>query len=303
MKILLTVLWLFLVLLRLKPIYQEVLALVLALLIPVLFFILFKDKANTLRVTLLMPTVLSCIPLHITPLFLVLSVISNDERLRRIAKWKLIVFTGIDGSGKTSHSRETEKFLRSIGVNCITYHWFKHVLVSTISITYAKLFKKPIITHKHARGNQVYTDKFRRRIRTSVAIFRPLLQLLDNWVFIGTALLINMLKGRWVICDRYFYDYYIRFRVLGYPVPKIIEWLVYRLTPAPHLLIIFDVNPLISYKRRGGEHPLWYYIYARKEYFRLAKIKKAVVINTEKSFEEVQRIVNRLIIETLLQPK
>jgi len=279
------------------------LALALILVIPTLFFLVFRDRANTFRVALVLPTALPSIPLYITPLFLILSIISNDERLRRIAKWKLIVFTGIDGSGKTSHSKVTEEFLRSIGVDCIAYHWFRHLLVSMVSIIYAKLFKKPIIIHRYTKGKQVYTDSFRKKVRTSAAIFRPLLQLLDNWIFIGSTLLINMLKGRWVICDRYFYDYYIRFRVLGYPVPKIIEWLVYRLTPAPHLLIIFDVNPLISYKRRGGEHPLWYYVYARKEYFRLAKIKKAVVINTEKSFEEVQRTVNRLIIVTLLQPK
>ncbi|RLG70917.1 MAG: hypothetical protein DRO23_12680, partial [Thermoprotei archaeon] len=292
-----------LILLRLKISYEVPLALALILVIPTLFFLVFRDRANTFRVALVLPTALPSIPLYITPLFLILSIISNDERLRRIAKWKLIVFTGIDGSGKTSHSKVTEEFLRSIGVDCIAYHWFRHLLVSMVSIIYAKLFKKPIIIHRYTKGKQVYTDSFRKKVRTSAAIFRPLLQLLDNWIFIGSTLLINMLKGRWVICDRYFYDYYIRFRVLGYPVPKIIEWLVYRLTPAPHLLIIFDVNPLISYKRRGGEHPLWYYVYARKEYFRLAKIKKAVVINTEKSFEEVQRTVNRLIIVTLLQPK
>jgi len=303
MKILLITLWCSLILLRLKISYEVPLALALILVIPTLFFLAFRDKANTFRVALVLPTALPSIPLYITPLFLILSIISNDERLRRIAKWKLIVFTGIDGSGKTSHSKVTEEFLRSIGVDCIAYHWFRHLLVSMVSIIYAKLFKKPIIIHRYTKGKQVYTDSFRKKVRTSAAIFRPLLQLLDNWIFIGSTLLINMLKGRWVICDRYFYDYYIRFRVLGYPVPKIIEWLVYRLTPAPHLLIIFDVNPLISYKRRGGEHPLWYYVYARKEYFRLAKIKKAVVINTEKSFEEVQRTVNRLIMETLLQPK
>ena len=303
MKILLITLWCSLILLRLKISYEVPLALALILVIPTLFFLVFRDRANTFRVALVLPTALPSIPLYITPLFLILSIISNDERLRRIAKWKLIVFTGIDGSGKTSHSKVTEEFLRSIGVDCIAYHWFRHLLVSMVSIIYAKLFKKPIIIHRYTKGKQVYTDSFRKKVRTSAAIFRPLLQLLDNWIFIGSTLLINMLKGRWVICDRYFYDYYIRFRVLGYPVPKIIEWLVYRLTPAPHLLIIFDVNPLISYKRRGGEHPLWYYVYARKEYFRLAKIKKAVIINTEKSFEEVQRTVNRLIIVTLLQPK
>ena len=34
--------------------------------------------------------------------------------------------------------------------------------------------------------------------------------------------------------------------------------------------------------------------------FKLAKMKKAVIMNTEKPFEEVQHMVNRLIVETLL---
>ena len=300
MKIFLITLWCILILFRLKFSYEILLTIALMILIPTLFFLFSKDKANTLRTTLLVPVVLSSIPLYITPLFLMASIILNDEKLRKIAKWKLIVFTGIDGSGKTSHSRETAKFLRNIGVDCEAYHWFRHLLVSMISIVYAKLFKKPIIIHRYVKGKQVYTNNFRRKVRTSAAIFRPLLQLLDNWIFIGTTLLINMLKGRWIICDRYFYDYYIRLKVLGYPIPKVIEWIVYRLTPSPHLLIILDVSPLVSYRRRKEEHPLWYYIYARKEYLKLAKKKRAIIINTERPFEEVQQIINRLVARTLL---
>lgn len=109
-----------------------------------------------------------------------------------------------------------------------------------------------------------------------------------------------MVRGRWVICDRYFYDYYIRFKTLGYPVPKILEQLVYKLTPNPHLLMVFDVNPLISYRRRKGEHPLWYYVHARKEYLKIACKKEAIVINTERPFDKIQEIINKVIEGVLL---
>gem|GEM_PF-4670157 len=49
-------------------------------------------------------------------------------------------------------------------------------------------------------------------------------------------------------------------KVLGYPILKILEWLVCYLTPKPHMLIILDVNPLLilSYYGRKREHSLWY---------------------------------------------
>lgn len=297
MKILIIALWCFLILLKLK--FPPLLVMFTLFIVPSIFYIIFRDKANTFRVALLSCTVIPHVPLQTTLIFLFLPLILNDEWLRKVAKWKLIVFTGIDGSGKTTHSIETVRYLRTKGIDCAVYHWFRQLLVSSASIAYAKILGKPIIRHRYTRGKNVYTDAFRKRIRTSMAMFRPLLQLIDNWIFIGTMLLINMIKGRWVICDRYFYDYYIRFKVLGYPVPKILEWVVYEFTPNPHLLIVFDVNPVISYKRRRGEHPLWYYVYARKEYLRIAKNKKGVVINTEKPFKEVQNEVNKTILRVL----
>lgn len=297
MKLIIIILWCVFLLFRLKITHQVLLLCI--LIIPSLFYVISKDKANTFRITLLSLTLIPFIPLPFTSIFLFLPTVLNDEYLRKTARWKLIVFTGIDGSGKTTHSKETVKYLRTKGIDCVAYHWFKHILVSSISVAYAKLLKKPVIKHRYVKGEHVYTNEFRKKVRTSLSILRPLIQFIDNWVFIGTTLLVNMVKGRWVICDRYFYDYYIRFKVLGYPVPKILEWLIYRLTPNPHLLIVFDVNPLISYKRRKGEHPLWYYVYARREYLKIAKIKKTMIINTEESFNKVQQLINKIIDKTL----
>ena len=267
--------------------------------IPLTFYISTHDKANSFRILLVSLSAIYIINPFWTPLLLVVSLILNDEHLRAIARWKLIVFTGMDGAGKSTHTAISFYMLRKLGVKCVAYHWFQQPLVTSLAVLYAKLRGKPIIEHKYAKGDQVYTNEFRRRVRESSSIFRPILQLLDNWILIGTVLFINMLRGYWVICDRYFYDYYIRFKVLGYPIPWILEFLVYHLTPNPHVLIVFDVNPKISYNRRKGEHPLWYYFLARKEYLKLAKLKGAIILNTERPLHDVQKIINQILISRL----
>jgi len=259
----------------------------------VLFYVRTLDKANTLRLLITCLPLNTLIPFYLIPLFLIIALIANDEWLRRVFRWKLIVFSGIDGSGKSTHSKDTALYLiREFNVNVRCYHWFEHKLLTSLSILYAKIRGKKIILHKVMCGQEVYTNEFRRKLRTSSAIFRPLILLLDNWIFIGFTLLKNFIMGRWVICDRYFYDYFIRLKVLGYPIPKIIEWLAFNVVPRPHLFIVLDVNPILSYKRRSGEHPLWYYVLARKEFIKLAKKLNGILINTQKPYEYVQAYIN-----------
>lgn len=167
MKLIIIILWCIFTWLRLKA-NQQILLFCIPI-IPLLFYVIFKDKANTFRIFLTSLTLIPFIPLPFIPIFLFLPIMLNDEYLRKVARWKLIVFTGIDGSGKTAHSKETAKYLRTKGIDCITYHWFKHPLVSSIAIAYAKLLKKPVIKHRYAKGKHVYTDSFRRKVRTSLS--------------------------------------------------------------------------------------------------------------------------------------
>ena len=267
------------------------------LLAPLVFYLITKDKANSLRLAILSIGVL--LPLWFIPSLYVLSYTLNDEWIRRVFRWKLIVFTGIDGSGKSTHTKILSQKLKSLGIDVVYYHWFKHPLTTILSILYARLRGKEIITHDKLRGEDLYTNEFRRSRRTSFAIFRPIIQFIDNWLYIGLRIFANMIRGKWVICDRYFYDYFIRMKILGYPIPKILEWLIYYLTPKPHMLIILDVNPLLSCYRRKREHPLWYYVLARKEYHRLAKLKSAYLINTERDISTVEKLIWNLVCKNL----
>ena len=268
-----------------------------------LFVLALKDKADAIRIILVSVAILPQIPLYLTPILWITGCLLNDEYLRRVARWRLIVLTGIDGSGKTSHSGDVARYIESrLNVEVRYYHFFEHRLLSSLGILYAKLRGKPIIRHNAVGGDEVYTNHFRKRVRVSSAILRPLILLLDNWMYIGFRLLRNFLRGRWVLCDRYFYDYFIRLKVLGYPVPRVLDWLVFKLTPRPHLLLILDVNPLLSYRRRDGEHPLWYYVMARKFFHKLAREMHGIIINTERPYNKSQALINAIVEDTLIKP-
>ena len=293
MKLLLTVI--FVLILTLHILLGGYLAprLIMPMLVPALFYMFTRDKANTLRVAIC--CISAILPLFLTPIPYVLSILLNDEYIRKVAHAKIIVLTGIDGSGKTSHSKTTADFLRSRGIDVAYYHFFKHPLVTSLTLLKAKLLRKPV----HGMYI-VYKPEFRQKLRRPGAALRPIIQFIDNWLYIGSKLIWNILRGRWVICDRYFYDYYIRFKCLGYPVPRLLEKLVYKLTPRPNLIIVLDVNPILSFLRRKGEHPLWYYVLARREFLKLARELGGYIINTQRPFEVVQHLINKVIERELL---
>ncbi len=296
MKILLVLEYVFLISLR---IFLDVpLMMLLVMFLPLLFFALTRDKANTIRVMICALAILGVLPVLLSSIPLIISLVLNDESLRRMRRWKLIVFTGIDGSGKSTHAKETALWLKGLGVPVTYYHFFRHPLVTLFSLAKRKIVK---VSEDEVR---TYSPGFRLHLRRGILPkIRPIAQYIDNWAYIGLRLLFHMLKGEWVIADRYFYDYYIRFKCLGYPMPRPLEKVYLRLVPRPHLLIVFDVDPKISFQRRGAEHPLWYYYRARKAFFNLAKRLHAPILNTERDFDVVQEDINNLIRTHLLGPK
>ena len=302
MKLLISVSFVTIIILRLLFEIGLVNSIILTFIPPFFFLALTKDKADFIRLQICFLSMLTIVPLYIAILLLLISLLMNDEWMRSVRNWKLIVFTGIDGSGKTSHSVTTAEFIRKHGFNCTYYHIFKHPILSALSVFFAKIRGKPI-QRSGDYHEVVYTKEFRRKIRKSLAIVRPLAQYIDNWLYIGSKLFYNWIRGRWVICDRYFYDYYIRFKCLGYPVPKFLEKLVFSFTPKPHLLIVLDVDPKISYTTRKHEHPYWYYVLARKEYYKIAKLFNAPIVNTERDYDMVQEILNEIMLRILLKRK
>ncbi len=295
MKLLLLAIALSLLIIDLKV--SQLISFLAGIIIPLMFYLVTKDKANTLRLAILGIGFLPMLPHPHTPtLAAVASILINDERIRAIKKWRLIVFSGADGSGKSTHARATAHWLRSLGIDVAYYHFFKHPLVSALSNAKRKVMRVSL------DEMSAYAPGFRRHLRSHILPkLRPIVQYIDNWLFIGGRILLDMLHGRWVIADRFFYDFFVRFKCLGYPMPSILELLYLKVVPHPHLLVIFDVSPEISFKRRRHEHPLWYYRKARGEYRRIACQLNAPILNTERDFDEVQQELETLIVQRLIR--
>lgn len=257
------------------------------------FFLITKDKANTFRTALCAVSVVA--PLYLMPLPYLLSIILNDEWLRRVWRWRFIVLTGCDGSGKSTHARETARWLNEQGVGATYFHFFRNPVLKRLS-----LLKKSLINVAEDEAD-TYAPAFRMHVRRHfLPRLRPFICYLDNWAYISYVLFKNMLRGRWVVVDRYFYDFYVRFKCLGYPMPGLLKWLFTRAVLRPALAITLDVRPEISSARRR-DNPYWYHKRAREEHAHLSEELRHPRMNTERPFEAVQEEINNLIRRRLLK--
>jgi len=263
-----------------------------ALSIVLLFFLITWDKANTVRVAICATTAIA--PLYAVFLPYVLSILLNDEGLRRMWRWRFIVLTGCDGSGKSSHARETARWLKEQGVDATYFHFFRNPILKRLSLLKRSLVRVP------EEEADTYTPEFREHVRKHLLPrLRPFMCYIDNWAYISYVLLKNMLRGRWVVVDRYFYDFYVRFKCLGYPMPGFLKWLFTRVVLRPALAITLDVRPEISSARRR-DNPYWYHRRAREEHARLSEELRTPRINTERPFDVVQEEINELIRKRVL---
>lgn len=203
----------------------------------------------------------------------------DDEYMRSVYYASVIYFCGIDGSGKSTHAEETVKVFRDKGLKIVTEHFFKNPLVTPLS----KIKNKTKISKREE--TLTYTPQFERHVRRHLLPkFRAYLIFLDNLIYIGSKLLWHKLKGEWIIADRFFFDYFLRLKLLGYKV-RGLERIYRRLFPKYG--VVFDVAPDIAFKRRE-EHPPWYYVKARKEYLEISSRFNYPVLRTDKPFDEVQ---------------
>lgn len=272
---------------------EKLYLLVMAGLAVLVFFSITRDKANSLRIALCATCAL--MPLYLMPLPYVISILLNDEWLRRVWRWKFIVLTGCDGSGKSTHAKETARWLNEQGVEATYFHFFRNPILKRLSILKRSLVNVP------EEEIDTYTPEFRRHVRRHLMPrLRPFVCYVDNWAYISYVLLKNLLKGRWVVVDRYFYDFYVRFKCLGYPMPDFLKWLFTRAVLRPAIAITLDVRPELSSARRQ-DNPYWYHKKAREEHARLSKELRHYKINTERPFAIVQEEINNIILKRLLK--
>lgn len=216
-------------------------------------------------------------------LLLVAALYLNDEFQRRALhalrtgkKGGSVALLGIDGSGKSSHSTVTGKWLEERGYGCAVMPFHRYLFVERLAAI------------SSAVGGGGGGDKF--AFKRGGNPLRPVASLLDNLVLQLSSSLGCRVEGKVVIYDRFIWSTYVKYKALGYPV-KPISGLY--LSTRPTFALVLDVPvekslQVIDERVAHIHYPREVLESERRQYLELAKRGGYPVIDATASFEDVQ---------------
>ncbi len=155
---------------------------------------------------------------------------------------KIIVITGIDGSGKSTQAHLLKKYLEEIGAKVEITHQFApetlfgRILLSRIGTNLMQLEKN---TSKLSNPSNTLL----RLITFFAKIEILLMGIFHTWVKI-----LKNRKNEFIIFDRYFYDNIIKVRWM-YGLSNKIRELLEKIVPKPYILFYLDVPAEIAWER------------------------------------------------------
>ena len=213
----------------------------------------------------------------------------------------LICFTGIDGAGKTTLSKELVESLNKEGVKC------KYV--------YARLsprILKPFILigdliflrRKDISGNYFeYSNTKRKAIEKHSFLSRVYQQilLLDYVLQIFFKVKLPLTFGKNIVCDRYVYDTVITDLSvdMAYSKDRIIDLInnILRFFPKPDIAFLIDVPEEIAYQRKNDTPSIEYLKEKRERYLDVGKGYRMKILDGSKSLEELQCEIERRVFQ------
>ena len=208
------------------------------------------------------------------------------------SKGFLICFAGIDGTGKTTLSKDLVKLLNEKGIKCkYVYGRLSPFVLKPFILLGGVIFlrrgeaSKNYSEYSNTKRKAIAEHSFLSSVYRKILLFDYILQ-----VFFKVKL--PLVFGKNIVCDRYIYDTIITDLSvdMNYSNDRVISMLnnLLRFFPEPDITFLIDVPEEIAYQRKNDTPSVNYLRERREMYLDMGKEYGMVILDGTKKLEELQ---------------
>ena len=204
----------------------------------------------------------------------------------------LICFTGVDGTGKTTLSKELVRSLNERGIRC-EYVYAR--LTPIISRPFMLIGRSIFLRGRSEFGNYPeYTNTKRVAMEKNSTLSRFYQQILlfDYLLQVFFKVKVPRRFGKNIVCDRFIYDTVITDLSvdMDYSIDTTMRLLdsMSRFFPEPDITFLIDVSEEIAYQRKDDTPSIEYLRERRNIYLTIGKEYEMVILDGTKKLDELQ---------------
>lgn len=208
----------------------------------------------------------------------------------------LICFTGMDGSGKTTHAKTLAKVMEEHGIkNKYVWNRFEPSIVLRPFMAIASVL---FLQGRDVFGNYIeYSNSKKRLFRNRfLSAMYQYIVLVDYYLQILLRIKIPLIFGKNIICDRYVYDTIVDLTVYSHytnaKTKNILKNLFY-LLPKPNLIFLIDLPEEVAFQRKEDTPSIEYLRERRDIYLHIGKEHGMVILDGSKELNELEGLIRK----------
>lgn len=213
----------------------------------------------------------------------------------------LICFTGMDGTGKTTLSKELVELLNKKGITC-KYVYARlnpfilkpFILIGDWIFLRRKDIYENYFEYSNTKRGAIKKHSFLSRVYQKILLLDYLLQ-----IFFKVKL--PLMRGKNIVCDRYVYDTVITDISIdmNYSKDKVMNLLsnLLRFFPEPDITFLVDVSEEIAYQRKNDTPSIHYLKERRRMYLDVGNEYGMTILDGSKNLIELKELIQNEVFE------